>query len=129
MSRYGLWMEDENLEVFLGFEEGLGTFFVTIADARVCIGESGSYIFHNYDHHPGMSMTLEEVVRTCHRFGITPPMDLIEQLMDDARRCGVETYLAPVTNQNCGLKETGGPPAEASPDARPLRVLGWQSAS
>ncbi len=117
MSRYGLSTNDENLEVFMGFEEGLGTFFLTLADARTCTGEPGTYLFHNYDHHPRMGMTLEEVIATLELFGIAMPADLFAQLAEDAKQAGAE------------VRKTT---AAASPGnvstATKLGVLGWQSA-
>jgi hypothetical protein len=88
MSRYVILTEDENLEVFAGFDEGFEKFFLTIADARTCTGESGSYLFHNLDHHPGLGMTLTDVATTLKRFGITLPADLETQLHEDAVRNG-----------------------------------------
>jgi hypothetical protein len=116
MSRYVIWTEDENLEVFVGFDEGLEKFFLTIADGRTCTGESGSYLFHNMDDHRAVGMTVEEVAATLVRFGLTPPPDLLEQLKKDARLDG---RTAPPAS--CG----------SSRERRPgglIRVLGWQCA-
>ena len=114
MSRYCIWTADENLEVFTGFEEGLGTFFLTIADARTCTGESGTYLFHNYDHHPGMGMTLEEVVRVLERFGLEMPSDLLQQLLNDAKSAGIDF------NRSMRV------PAAESFSRNQVAVVGWQ---
>ena len=34
MSRYGIWTNDDNLEVFVGFDEGMEGFFLTINPRR-----------------------------------------------------------------------------------------------
>ncbi len=83
MSRYVIWTEDENLEVFTGFEEGTGCYFLTIADVRTCTGEAGSYLFHNYDHHPSLGMTLAEVASVLARFELSLPATLHQQLEQD----------------------------------------------
>lgn len=129
MSRYGILTEDENLEVFVGFDDGLERFFLTIADARTCTGESGTYLFHNMDHHPGVGMTLGEVIATLERFGLTLPPDLMKQLEGDALRYGV-------ANAVTGNLETPSPPTKPEPLAtaghRPggtplIRVLNWEA--
>ena len=120
MSRYAIWTEDDDLEVCTGFEEGLGTFFLTIADARTCTGESGSYLFHNYDHHPGMGMTLEEVAMTLERFGMEAPPDLLLQLTEDAKRSGAETKVP--------VGAIAASTAVNYPADKRHRVLGWKKA-
>lgn len=129
MSRYVILTEDENLEVSVGFDDGLERFFLTIADARVCTGEAGTYLFHNMDHHPGVGMTLGEVTATLERFGMTLPPDLTRQLEGDAVRYDVanaviESRAAPssLPKRNC-LVEAGRGPGKT-----PLiRVLNWQA--
>ena len=116
MSRYVIWTDDDNLEVFVGFDEGMEGFFLTVADARSCTGETGSYLFHNVDHHPKPPMTLEEVTATLARCGLTLPHDLLQQLVSDGEGCRT----GPAGNAN-----------EVS--ARPIiskttSVLGWQKA-
>ena len=89
MSRYALFTDNDDLEIFTGFDEGFEKFFLTIADVRICSDEDpDSYLFHNMAHHPGVGMTLDEVTFVLARFGITLPPGLRQQLADDARRCG-----------------------------------------
>lgn len=83
MSRYVIWTVDENLEVFVGFDEGMEGFFLTIADARTCTGEAGSYLFHNLDHHHTPQMNLEEVATVLAQFGLFLPATLRQQLLQD----------------------------------------------
>lgn len=97
MSRYVILTEDENLEVFAGFDEGMNAFFLTIADARTCTGESGTYLFHNLDHHPTPRMTLDEVTSTLARFGLILPADLAGQLGADGG-CKVSNSTPEVTS-------------------------------
>ncbi len=121
MSRYALFTDDENLEIFLGFDEGFQGFFLTIADGRAGTGEPESHLFHNLEHHPGVRMTLEEVVGVMKRFGVALPPDLRRQLVEDARRGGVfgaasaDAHNAPTLLQPAVRQRT-------------LTILGWQSA-
>ncbi len=84
MSRYGILTDDENLEVLIGFDEGLEGFFLTISDAR--LGEPGGYLFHNMEHHESVRMTLGDVTDVMERFGMVLPDDLLQRLMADAAR-------------------------------------------
>src|ERR1051325_1337794 len=127
MSRYALWTEDENLEVSVGFEEGIGRYFLTIEDPRTSTGERGTYLFHNFDHHPDMSLTLEEVVVTLGKFGLKLPQDLFEALVGDARRCGgvIPTRQIPSTTEDTSTRSLAGPVVNSG--VKPIRVLGWKS--
>ena len=116
MSRYVIWTSDDDLEVFVGFDEGMEGFFLTIADSRTSTGEAGSYLFHNLDHRPTLRMTLEEVAATLARFGLTLPPDLAQQLASD----GNSRFTVPANKAT----ETCAPPGLA----RTIHVLGWQSA-
>ena len=89
MSNYSILFEDPNLEVSLGFDQGLEGYFLTIGDHRTCTGESGSYLFHNLDHHPGMRMSLSEVREVMESFGLELPQNLELQLRLDGLRHGV----------------------------------------
>lgn len=86
MSRYALFTEDENLEIFVGFDEGFGKFFLTIADVHMGTEEPESFLFHNLEHHPELGLTLGEVRFTLERFGLVLPPDLQRQLVSDACR-------------------------------------------
>src|SRR5215218_1835971 len=118
MSRYVIWIDDDNLEVFTGFDEGLRTFFLTIADSRICTGESGSYLFHNLDHHPGPGMRLDEVVATLEQFGIKPPDDLLLALRAEAYRFDVEPITVADSERTSFRKAF-------STVSKQHRVLGW----
>jgi len=107
MSRYVIWTDNDDLEVFVGFDEGMMGYFLTLADARVCTGEPGSYIFHNLEHHPTPTMRLDEVADTLRRFGLSFPIELAQLLAAEG---------------GCALAE-GHPTASSS-----VRVVGWQSA-
>lgn len=111
MSRYVIWTSDDDLEVFVGFDEGVEGFFLTIADSRTCTGETGSYLFHNLDDHPLAQMKLEEVTATLARFGLTLPSDLALQLAADAQMVGLTVE------------------ANEAPSAFTTKVTGWQSAT
>ena len=111
MSRYVIWTVDENLEVFVGFDEGMEGFFLTIADARTCTGEGGSYLFHNLDHHHTPQMNLDEVEAVLVRFGLFLPPDLAAQLATEGQ---VVMRVAESQNLSTALS---------------TRVLGWQSAA
>ena|SRR5688572_20339328 len=116
MSRYVILTSDENLEVFVGFDEGMEGFFLTIADARICTGETGSYLFHNMDHHPGTRMTIEEVMATLTRFGLALPSDLVQQLASEGN------CLCTVTPDKSNSGSIHGELAKTMP------ILGWQNA-
>src|SRR6185503_20306780 len=125
MSRYVVWTDNENLEVFVGFDEGIESFFLTIADARTCTGEAGSYLFHNIDHHPGVGMTIGEVTSTAARFGLELPSDLKRKLAEDARQYGAQ-------DQTCSHRPNAPtPPPEVllgNPEkSAPIQVLGWET--
>ena len=129
MSRYVIWTEDENLEVTVGFDEGFERFFLTIADARTCTGESGSYLFNNIDHHPGVGMALEQVAATLERFGMAMPPDLSQQLAADARRFGAMTpAVLGVSSMGTTAFQSGDAPIAVKVTFRTgVRVLSWQS--
>jgi hypothetical protein len=122
MSRYVLWTEDENLEVFVGFDEGFEQFFLTIADARTSTGEADSYLFHNMDHHPDVGMTLGEVASTLQRFGIALPADLAMQLADDAQHFGSPDAVTATSQTPIGRVGYEFPQLRGS-----WRVLRWQA--
>ena len=127
MSRYALLTEDDDLEVSVGFDEGFGAFFLTIADVHTCTGEAGSYLFHNMDHHPGVGMTLDEVASTMQRFGLVLPADLAEHLASDARRCGSDHPArreAPRPAEQ-STRVSGG--RRQSYQTGVVSVLGWQA--
>ena len=129
MSRYAILIEDENLEVFVGFDEGFGKFFLTIEDVRTCTGEAGSYIVHNMDDHPGVGMTLREVAGTLLKFGITLPQDLAEQLVRDAQQGGAEPRVFGMLRLVPADPATPGHKGEQPwPSGSPTRIVGWQSA-
>ena len=111
MPRYVIWTDDDNLEVFVGFDEGTEGFFLTIADARTCTGEAGSYLFHNLDHHSTPQMSLEEVEAVLVRFGLFLPPDLATQL----------------ANEGQVVKRVAE--SHDLPNAPATKVLGWQSAA
>lgn len=126
MSRYVIWTEDENLEVFVGFDEGFEAFFLTIADESTDTDEPDTYRFHNFTHHPRLEMTLGEVGSTLERFGLILPPDLHRQLAGDAARCGIPPDSMLVRAGNPDL----GPPQEfpANRTKPVVRVLSWKSA-
>jgi len=115
MSRYVIWTSDENLEVLVGFDEGMEGFFLTIADARQCTGEADTYLFHNLDHHAAAQMTLEEVIANLSRFGLTLPSDLAQQLASEGNCCCPAVLVK--------LNDTGTQSLSRMP-----RTTGWQSA-
>jgi hypothetical protein len=117
MSRYGLWTDDENLEVFVGFEEALGAFFLTVADARTCTGEAGSYLFHNYDHHPGTGMTLEDVVSVLEEFGLSLPIDLMQRLLEEGKGGDAGITVSQRTLGSSRVRKV-----------QAIRIIGWQLA-
>lgn len=90
MSRYVILTKEETLEVIVGFDEGFGGLFLTIADTRNSTGEEGEFLFHNLDHHPGVRMTLEQLVENLARFGIKLPPELGLELLKDMRKAAVE---------------------------------------
>ena len=110
MSRYVILTNDENLEVFVGFDEGMEGFFLTIADARTCTGEAGSYLFHNLDHHHTPQMNLDEVEAVLVRFGLFLPPDLVAQLATEG-----QVVMRVAESHNL-------------PNSPTTKVLGWQSA-
>lgn len=110
MSRYVIWTSDENLEVFVGFDERMEEFFLTIADVRTCTGEAGSYLFHNLDHHHTPQMNLDEVETVLMRFGLFLPPEL-------ATRLASEGHVVMRVAESQNLRNTPT-----------LKVLGWQSA-
>ena len=122
MSRYALFAEDENLEIFVGFDEGFAGFFLTVADVRTCTGELASYLFHNMEHYPVVGMTLEEVADALRRFGMALPSDLLRQLVQDARHCGV---LGSASVEPRNTPTSALPP---TPRQKSLTIIGWQSA-
>ena len=111
MSRYVIWTSDENLEVFVGFDEGMEGFFLTIADARTCTGEAGSYLFHNLDYHHTPQMNLDEVGAVLVRFGLFLPPDLAAQLATEGQVVMRVTEL------------------QRLPNAPTTKILGWQNAA
>ena len=84
MSRYAIFTENEDLEILLGFDEGLRAFFLTIEDVTKSTGEPESFLFHNMVHHPGVGMTYEDLERAFVAFGIHLPADLATSLAKDA---------------------------------------------
>lgn len=108
MSRYVIWTENENLEVFVGYDEGFDGYFLTIADTRICTGESGTYLFHNMDHHAAIKMTLDEVATTLQQFGLALPSSLAQQLETDGNS---KMVLSPMDTSSS------------------VRITGWQSAA
>ncbi len=89
MSNYSILFEDPNLEVSLGFDQGLQGFFLTVADNRTCTGESGTFLFHNLDHHPEIRMTLAEVREVLEGFGLELPEKLELRLRLDGLGSGI----------------------------------------
>ncbi len=124
MSRYVIWTEDDNLEVFVGFDEGFEKFFLTIADTRTwdATGKE-SYLFHNIDDQAGVGMTISQVAATLSRFGIGIPMELEEQLERDAREACPDTNRAATSASHSRLLPDTAPVAN-----KPIRVTGWQNA-
>ena len=126
MSRYVIWTEDENLEVFVGFDGGFAAFFLTIADEGTDTDEPDTYRFHNFTHHPRLEMTMGEVESTLKRFGVALPPDLHRQLVADAAQCGIP----PDSVLLAASKTAPGPPKElpANRTKPAARVLRWESA-
>lgn len=84
MSRYAIITDQDNLEIFLGFDDGLGGFFLTIEDVTKSDGEPESFVFHNMVHHPEVGLTYEDLGRTLVGFGIHLPADLTLSLAAEA---------------------------------------------
>jgi hypothetical protein len=105
MSRYTIVTDNENLEIILGFDEGLSGFFLTIEDVTKSDGEPESFLFHNMVHHPGVGMTFEEMERALVGFGIHLPEELAGTLVLEAGadRLGTLSQLSPVTRVNPGV--------------------------
>lgn len=124
MPRYVLWTEEENLQIMVGFDEGLQGFFLTIATVDSNPTTPETYLFHNLLHHPGTSMTLLQLRSTLGRLGIALPASLEVQLDKDASLLGV-----PRTTIS-GKTKTDTPPPDTQKtsgrDPTPVRVLGWQ---
>lgn len=125
MSRYVIWTEDENLEVFVGFDEGFEAFFLTIADESTDTDEPETYRFHNFTHHPRLEMTLGEVGSTLERFGLILPPDLHRQLAGDAARCGISPDSVLVKTSGAASKLQRELSTDRTKPA--VRVLRWKS--
>lgn len=83
MSRYVIWTDNLNLEIFVGFDDGIRGFFLTIANEQTHSDRPETYLFHNMVHHRGVRMTVNEVGSVLARFGIELPLALMVQLGAD----------------------------------------------
>ena len=115
MSRYALFTKDENLEVFVGFDDGFGKYFLTVADVRLGTEDPEAFLFHNLQHHDDLGMTLAEVAATLQRFSLTLPPDLQRQLLNDARRGGIRDQVPGGSRRTVCHPSSDG-------------VVGWESA-
>ncbi len=113
MSRYAIITDQDNLEIFLGFDEGLSAFFLTIEDVTKSDGEPESFVFHNMVHHPGVGMTFEQLTDALLKFGVIPPPDLCSILAGEA--C-VAAGIFQNPDGNAGHRV---------PTALQMRVMGW----
>ncbi len=84
MSRYAIITDHDNLEIFLGFDEGVSGFFLTIEEVTRSDGEPESFLFHNMVHHPGVGMTFEQLTDALLKFGVILPPDLFSILAGEA---------------------------------------------
>lgn len=84
MSRYAIITDHDNLEIFLGFDDGLSGFFLTIEDVTRSDGEPESFLFHNMVHHPGVGMTYKQLTQALLNFGVILPNELISSLATEA---------------------------------------------
>lgn len=113
MSRYAIFTDNENLEILLGFDEGLESFYLTIEDVTKSDGEPESFLFHNMVHHPEVGMTIEHLTDTLLNFGIVLPTDLLSLLVSEA---GVAAGIP---------QNPGGNPGHRVPPVVPIRVTDW----
>jgi hypothetical protein len=121
MSRYVIWTEDKNLEVFVGFDEGFNAFYLTIANMSTDSDDPETFRFHNIAHHPGVGMSLAQVQAILRKFGIVAPPELLQQLADDGLRSCAS---APMVRWEGGAEKQDTDPPETTPI---VRVLEWKS--
>ena len=128
MSRYGIITDDENLEIFVGFDEGFEGFFLTVADIRESDAESESYLFHNMEHHPGTKMFLRDVETILEKFGLRLPADLASRLTADAKSFGIAVDVDGAKRSWSLPNSTEAEADESSQtqEAR-IRVLDWSA--
>ena len=86
MSRYVIDMGDEKLDIRVGFDEGLLSYFLTIEDPEKGSEELEDYVFHNMRDVKGTSMTLEMVIEQLSNMGIKLPHTLTIELVRDATK-------------------------------------------
>ncbi len=113
MSRYAIFTDNENLEILLGFDEGLEGFFLTIEDVTQSDGEPESFLFHNMVHHPEVGMTYEQLTQALLNFGVILPNELISSL---ATEVGVAAGSPESPAPNLGHRV---------PTALQMRVTSW----
>lgn len=113
MSRYAIITDQDNLEIFLGFDEGMSGFFLTIEDVTKSDGEPESFAFHNMVHHPGVGMTFEQLTDALLKFGVILPPDLCSILAGEA------CVAAGIAQNPDGIA------GHRVPTALQMRVTGW----